>query len=332
MFLKDKIVPESINKFIINQPAANDIAKLFSKSFIQNLLVYGAPGAGKYTLVIKQLEAIVNAPICTINKTINVNNDWSSQKEAKLCSSEYHFEINLNKYSGNKNNLLSIIEAICESREINQLLPYKLLIITNIHLATLDIIKFIKQKAENSCDTTKFILIGNTKSNVLSALRGVFFTYRLEKPDPKMIITALKNAGYKIKKKEIIQLIEDSKYNLNTIFTLFELKQHTNFYKSRCESVTEKIVKLLKEKKLGNIYEIRELIYDYQVQNEDMIELFKSVSNSFLTLDDSIFSQKKKLELTSILSQCDTNKTNSYKEVIHIEYGIFSIFRLYHLP
>lgn len=330
MFIKDKIIPKTIDDFIIQKSTATKLEKLFNKDFIENLFVYGAAGTGKYTLVIKLLEKIVGAPIKLVLRKINVNNDWSNTREIELPCSDYHFEINLSKYYNNKNNLFSIIESLCESKEINQHLPYKLIIIRNIHLATYEFIRFIKQKSEICTDSTKFILLGITKSNIVSCFRGTFFTFRIPPPLPDDIIAVLKTNKYKFKKLDILKMINDANTNLSIIFTKFELKQLANFYKSRGESTCEKISKLLKDKKLSNLYTVRELLYEYQVHNEDLDALVMSILTYFLNQDNAVFNKEKKMALISLACENDINKNKSYKEIIHIEQLLFSIFRLFH--
>jgi len=330
MFIKDKIIPNTIDDFIIHKSTAIKLEKLFNKDFIENLLVYGAPGTGKYTLVLKLLEKIVGAPIKLMLRKINVNNDWSNTREIELSCSDYHFEINLSKYYNNKNNLFSIIDTLCESKEINQRLPYKLIIIRNIHLGTHEFIRFIKQKSEICTDSTKFILLGMTKSNIISCFRGVFFTFRIPPPQPDDIISVLKINKYKFKKDDIINIINESNNNLSIIFTKFELKQLANFYKSRGESTCDKISKLLKDKKISNLYTVREVLYEYQVHNEDLDALVKSILTYFLYQDDKVFNKEKKMKLISLACEHDINKNKSYKEIIHIEQLLFSIFRLFH--
>ena len=330
MFIKDKIIPNTIDDFIIHKSIATKLEKLFNKAFIENLFVYGAAGAGKYTLVIKLLEKIVGTSIKLVLRKINVKNDWSNTREIELVCSDYHFEINLSKYYNNKNNLFSIIDTLCESKEINQHLPYKLIIIRNIHLGTPEFIRFINQKSEICTDSTKFILLGITKSNIISCFRGVFFTFRIPRPEPEDIIAVLKTNKYKFKKTDIMTIIDESNNNLSIIFTKFELKQLANFYKSRCESACEKISKLLRDKKISNLYAIRELLYEYQVHNEDLDALVMSIITYFLYKEDAIFNGDKKTALISLACEYDINKKNSYKEIIHIEHLLFSIFRLFH--
>ena len=328
MFLKDKVLPKHINEFIINKQYINKIGCLFSKDFLSNLYIYGPSGSGKYSLFIKNLEKIANKQIYVYPKTIVLNNQWSLLKESTIMSSEYHFEINLSKYSNNKNNLFSLIDALTDSKEVNSEFPVKIIIIRNIHTANTEFIKYIKQKAEQLTDYARFVLIGKTNSNNIKILNG-FIGLRMETPKKTDIIKVVKTfSKKKIKDEDINKLIDDLNGNLSSIFAKVEMILLTNFYKTRIEITSEKIFKLLIDKKISNLYEIRDLIYEYQVHNESMSNLLKEILNLLLSSDK--LDQNKKIELVKTISNTDLNLQKSYKEIIHLEYGIFSIFKIIH--
>ena len=335
MFLKDNIVPKSLNDFVINKKAANDIQQLFCKEFLSNLYIFGPPGSGKYTLFLKCLEMIVGTKIETVLKTLNINNQWASIKEYSILVSEFHFEINLSKYSNNKNNLFSIIDTITESKEINNNLDFKIILIRNIHNISNDFVKFIKKKAEQLSDSIRFVLIGNTNSVNISTLNGTFFFLRVEAPSNteimQLVTHTLKQLKKysKIDKKKLNELLNKSSPNLNIILTKLEMVILGNFYKTRLEITTEKICKLLLDKKLSTLYDIRELIYDYQTHNENMQSLLKNILYEFL--DGNYLCDDKKSQLINIVQQIDINYNLSYKEIIHIEQGMFKIFKLFHV-
>ena len=207
MFLKDIVIPKSPDDFIINKSSMTKISKLFDKNFIPNLFIFGPSGSGKYTLFIKNLELITNQPEIKINfKTINISNQWAQIKETVIPSSEYHFEINLSKYSNNRNNLFSIIDALTESREINNNLDYKIILIRNIHVASIEFVKFIKQKAEYLIDYVRFVVIGTTNSNNIKILNGVFFNLRVPSPTVDQI------------KNTILNLKKNNNFNFTATF------------------------------------------------------------------------------------------------------------------
>lgn len=340
MFLKDLVIPKLPDDFIINKSEMYKIIKLFDKNFIPNLFIFGPPGCGKYTLFIKNLEIITNQPKIKLNlKTINISNQWAQIKETLIQSSDYHFEINLSKYSNNRNNLFSIIDALTESREINNNLDYKIILIRNIHLSSKEFIKFIKQKAESLIDYVRFIVIGTTKSNNISILNGVFFNLRVSASNVSQIkntiLSLKKNKGFKYSKKDLNKidldkLIKENDGNLHYIFNKLEmLLINNNFYKSRLDLTVEKICKLLIEKKLSNLFEIRNVLYDYQTNNEDINLLLKKISDFFLN-ECKILSSQRKMLMIKELAITNQNLQKSYKEIIHMEDIFFRIFSLIH--
>ena len=340
MFLKDIVIPKLPDDFIINKSSICKIGKLFDKNFIPNLFIFGPAGCGKYTLFIKNLEVITNQPEIKINfKTINISNQWAQIKETVIPSSDYHFEINLSKYSNNRNNLFSIIDALTESREINNNLEYKIIVIRNIHVASKEFVKFIKQKAESLIDYVRFIVIGTTNSNNIKILNGVFFNLRIPSPTTEQIKESIldlkKNKNFKYSKRDLNkidldQLIIDNDRNLHYIFNKLEmLLVNNNFYKSRLDLTVQKICKLLIEKKLSNLFEIRDVLYDYQINNEDINLLLKKIAYFFSNKCEILNSEKKMLMIKE-LTIANQNLQKSYKEIIHIENIFFKFFSIIH--
>jgi len=340
MFLKDIIIPDSINKFIINKKEAEKISKYYIIDFIPNLYIYGTPGSGKYTLFIKHLAKLVDEKEIKITqKSINISNQWAQIKDMILPSSDYHFEINLSKYSNNRNNLFSIIDTLTESREINSKLGYKIILIRNIHCATIEFIKYIKQKSESLIEFVRFVVIGNTCSNNLSILNGCFFTLRVAAPNKdeikNVLINLKQNKQFTYSKRDFNKinldlLINDNNNNLSLIINKLEmLLLNNNFYKTRLDIISEKLCKLLIEKKLSNLAEIREILYEYQTNNEDLNSLLIKIQNYF-TIDSELLCENKKIKLVKLLADSNKNLQNSYKEIVHIESILFNIFSIIH--
>lgn len=347
MFLKDLVLPESSKDFIINKEAILKISRLFSEDFMSNLYIYGPAGSGKYSLFIKTMESIVGKKIKINYKKINLSNSWSQLKEINIPSSEFHFEINLNKYTNNRNNLFSLIEAVTDSKEINQTLQYRIILVRNIQFAGKELLRFIKQKAEILSEDVRFILIGKTSSRDFSELKGIFVGFRHASPSADLILKVVKQGikkynqinsednhngknkeNHKITKDVIIDIIQQNNRNLNYIFLYIEMLVLNNFYKSRIDTTATSIYKLIIEKKISNLGELRELLYDYQVHNEDIDELFLRLMN--LLFCNKEIDDNKKIKINTAITQMNLNKKNGYKEIIHIERCLFQLFMICH--
>ena len=268
-------------------------------------------------------------PIVKTNRLLLLNNSWGNIKEAKIPCSEYHFEINLSKYGHNRNNLFSIIDELCSSEEINKILPYRIILIRNLHQANLELIKFIKQKAEIYNEKIKFLMLTKTNSYIIKLLSGVCFTLRVPSSDKDVIKSVLKLNKIKVN-KQLDSIIINSNYNLSIIFSQLEILQLTSFYKTATQSKAETIIKLLKERKLSSLGEIRSIIYEYQTANEDLDSLIITISRYFLDSGNVEFPVSKKVELISLLANYNLQKIESFKEIVHIETILFKLFKLIH--
>ena len=218
-------------------------------------------------------------------------------------------------------------------------LDYKIIVIRNIHVASIEFVKFIKQKAESLIDYVRFIVIGTTNSNNIKILNGVFFNLRVPAPTVEQIketiLNLKKNKAFKYSKRDLNKidldnLIIENDRNLHYIFNKLEmLLINNNFYKSRLDLTVQKICKLLIEKKLSNLFEIRNVLYDYQINNEDINLLLRKIAYYFLNKCE-ILNTEKKMMMVKELANSNQNLQNSYKEIIHIEDIFFKFFSLIH--
>ena len=331
VFLKDKILPKHINDFIINKEYVIKIKRLFDKDFTGSILVSGPQGCGKYSIVLRQLENLTNKKISI--RPIQFSNKGLLFKEIGVWGSQYHYEISLHKYNIKKK-IIDILESLCHDKSINNIFKYKLIILRNIHLATPEIISYLKIKTEK-CSYVKFILISRTKSSVIKALHGAFFCLRISSPtiidivDSLKIMTEFKKINKK-RKLDIQHIITKYKYNLSIIFSTLEILDISPGRKSIIEITSEKIIQHLINKKITSLYEIRTLIYDYQSHNENIHELIVNICEHFLKLDTSYFNDTNKLEVVQILYKFNINSIHSLKEIIHAETLLFKLFKLYH--
>ena len=104
---------------------------------------------------------------------------------------------------------------------------------------------------------------------------------------------------------------------------------NNNFYKSRLDLTVQKICKLLIEKKLSNLFEIRNVLYEYQINNEDINLLLRKIAYYF-TNKCEILNSEKKMILIEELSKSNHKLQKSYKEIIHIEDIFFKFFSIIH--
>ena len=114
----DKHMPVYIDDFQIHLNLKQKL-NILSKNDISNILLYGLNGSGKLTIAKCLINSYYKQNIITKKNIIKIN-----AKELKFISSDYHFEIILNKYF-NKKNFNKLLKFLCSNNEINNKCNFK---------------------------------------------------------------------------------------------------------------------------------------------------------------------------------------------------------------
>ena len=285
MLIKDKFNPIFFFFFEIHSNLAKKYINFYNKEFIQNTIIYGFDGSGKYTFV----NSIINS-IYKKNIKKNKYNVKIGTKEVRIISSNYHFELLLDKYNNNFNNICEIIEYLTESKEINDICAVKIIVIRNILACKNDLLLFLKNKIETSGNNYRFFLIADRISTINNKYRGIFHYINIPYEN-KEIITQFFEKKINNFNKKLFNSITKNTLNLNTILTEYELG-------------------------LVNIKNI-----NFQI-------ILKRLLNELL--NDKNLEHKKKHDIINEYSKYSSRLVNCYKEQIHYEALLSNIIYIYH--
>ena len=304
----DKHMPVYIDDFQIHLNLKQKL-NILSKNDISNILLYGLNGSGKLTIAKCLINSYYKQNIITKKNIIKIN-----AKELKFISSDYHFEIILNKYF-NKKNFNELLKFLCSNNEINNKCNFKLILIKNIEYIDNHSLLIMKNILEKN-RFIKFILISNT-SNLNTFFKGFFLLLKIPKPKKIEVYNYLNT----ICKHKIDLEYLDNYVNLNTLFPIININTINN-YNDPYEYYTHKLIKLISSTKVSNINKIRDIIYELLSKGYDIVLIYKNIYKQLLkTIDDS-----KKYNLIELYSNININK--SFKSVIHIEALIINIMNI----
>lgn len=323
MLIKDKFNPIFLDDFEINKNIAKKYLNFYNKEFIQNTIIYGSKGTGKYTFV----NCIINS-IYKKNIKKNKYNVKVGSKEVRIISSNYHFEILLDKYNNNFNNLCEIINYLTESKEINDICALKIIVIRNILACKNDLLMFLKSKIETSGNNYRFFLIADRISTINNKYRGLFHYINIPYEN-KEIITHFFEKKINNFNKKLFNSITKNTLNLNTILTEYELGL-VNKSKSFIDLKYTKIFNLIKDSKKNpdNIIKIRDEIYEINIKNIDFQIILKRLLNELL--NDKTLDKNKKFDVINEYSKYSSRLVNCYKEQIHYESLLCNLIYIYH--
>ena len=323
MLIKDKFNPVYLDDYEINKNIAHKYKKFYDKNFIINTLIYGENGSGKYTFACSILNTIYKTNIKKTKIIIKIG-----IKEYSIVSSNYHFEILLDKYNNNYNNLCDLINYLTESKEINNNCNLKIIIIRNISSCKNDILLFLKSKIDNSSSNYRFFLIIDEISLINKKFRG-FFHYINIPYEKKEIVTEFYKKNIINFNNKLFSSIIKNTSNLNIILTDYELGL-VNKLKPFLELKYNKIYYYIKDslKNPENIIKIREEIYEINIKNYNVKTILKKLLKELLY--DKAIDSNKKYEIIKAYSNYSKRIINCYKEQIHYESLISNIIYIYH--
>lgn len=334
MLLKDKYKPNFLNETQLNCKFYEKISNIYDYSNnVLNTIIHGPKGCGKFTLVKCLLNTLFKEKIVCSKKTIKIQVN-SVEKEIEIVTSEYHFEIYLDKYLfSNKLYLFSLIDNITESKEINESSHKKIIVIRNINHAPREFINYIKSKMEKIGASCLFILTTNNISKLGNSIVGNFIRFRLPYPNKEDIETFINHILVKenIKKKTnkfIKNIIDYNECNLSSIMLNLELNLNNTSYKHDNLYEKSKFIEKLQQPNPENIIYFRNELYNLSSKNICVGDVIKDLVFHYLKGD--ILSHDKKIILINKYSQLQKNISHSYKDIVIYEAILINLFNIFH--
>lgn len=330
MLIKDKYKPIFLNQSKINTEFYKKFNNLFSsQNNILNTIIHGPKGSGKFTLLKCLLNTLFKEDIICTKKIIKIyiNN---AEKEIEIMTSEYHFEIYLDKYLfSNKLYLFNLIDNITESKEINNS-SHKIIVIRNVNHAPREFINYIKSKMEKIGASCIFFLTTNNLSKIGNSILGNFIRFRLPYPKKNELKDFINDiiVSENIKKKSnkfIDHLIDSNNSNLSSIMLNLEINLNNTSYKHDNLYDKNNWIKKIQEPNPENILYFRNEIYNLSSKNICVGDVIKDIIFYHLQLEN--IPQNKKIKIIEKYSELQKKIYNSYKDIVIYETILIYLFK-----
>ena len=331
MFL-DKYKVKTYDDFYLNKNSISKIQCYFKNGDIFNSVIYGPNDNGKYTIVKSMLYDIFGKDIYNLKETyikIRVN---GTNKEIKIYSSIFHYEIYLNNYAFNDRVSLSLVlSSIAKNMNINTL-SYNIIIIKNAQNLSKENILIIKDISERYSNNIRILLTANNISRLNNILTN-FFYIRIPRDTNENFISYFKHIIEKeditVKDKDLRELINNRK-GIKSILLNLESTYVTNKYntiiKNDMDTWLHGIFNIIIGKKKLDIDTLRELIYNIITKNIEKNIVFHYILNKILELKMNAANKNK---LINTIAEYEHRSQIAYKEVIHIEALVINLTYLF---
>lgn len=333
MFLSEKYCPKKFDQFILNKNKIRLVKCNYKKETeeFNNILIYGPPSSGKYTLALSILhdiygDGIYNRKLEELTLKVGNNNT----KNVFIKHSKYHFEVLVNKYVFNDRNSLSAFLSTIDTTKNVQTNSFNIVIIRNIDKLSYEMLEYFKRGLESKHHTIRIIGISCNTSKLTNYCNR-FCKIRISSPNNKELCDFTKFVSDKenlnLTPEKIEEVVKFSQRDINKLMIILEhIQINPNYiYIDYLEEEISKIMKLMLSKNPENVLVIRENLYNLSCNNIKIMVIVRKIINQLLNLN---ISNEKKHIIVNKVAEFDYNICKSYKEIIHLEALLINIMYL----
>ena len=295
-----------------------------------NLYIHGNKGVGKYVIVQYYIYKILG-----YQPNLQENTFISDTKEFSYYNSKNYKEIIVNKYNFNDINLIiKLLKSILNENYNHFSNTKNLVVIKNIEIIRSENIKYLKNIIEKYSNNNIFIFI--SKKDIPEIIKGFFVNLRIPKPNKneldKLINHICKIKNFNINEEQINYIIKLSDGSISKLINIIELSFLDGSYEKYEDIDLKKykfIIKILKKKKMDNLFILRDLINELIIDNILPNEILKRLTELFI-IDNSNnkLDNLKMYKIINRISECSKNITISLREIHHLEYLFVQIMNI----
>jgi len=226
----DKHRPTSLKHLDYNQEQAEHLIKLVEEGDFPHLLVYGPPGAGKKTRVMCLLNELYGPGVERLRLEHQSFLTPSKKKiEISTMSSNYHIEVNPSD-AGIYDRVViqELIKTVASAQQLNAQgqRDFKVVVLSEVDKLTKDAQHALRRTMEKYMATCRVILVTNSTSKVIPAIRSRCLAVRVAAPSlediSKIIVDIASKEDCSMPAKLAARIAEKSGRNLRRAVLLAE--------------------------------------------------------------------------------------------------------------
>jgi len=226
----DKHRPKRLSKLDYHQEQAEHLGKLVTGGDFPHLLVYGPPGAGKKTRVMCLLREMYGAGVERLRLEHQTFTTPSKKKiEITTIASNYHIEVNPSDCGiYDRVVIQELIKTVASAHQLNTegQREFKVVVLTEVDRLTKDAQHALRRTMEKHMATCRVILVTNSTSKVIPAIRSRCLAVRVPAPSHQDIATVItsvaKKEGCSLPPQLASRIAEKSGRNLRRAILMVE--------------------------------------------------------------------------------------------------------------
>jgi replication factor C subunit 3/5 len=284
-FLIDKYRPNEIDEIFFHEKIIELIHVMSKDDSIPNIIFYGPNGSGKKTMIKLFLQMLFDS---TINKTKEVNykvtGSGNKTTIEKIKQSTYHIEIDPKSNNSDRYLIHDVIKEYAKRKSLNVFKtyrPFKVVVINNIDNMSYYAQASLRRTMERYNDKCRFVMWCTSLSKVTKPLQSRCICLRIPSPSDLELMNYL----VKISAKEKIYLDIDtygdilrrSNGNINNALWELEFYKHGYSMSTNYDESISKIIKLMINKDLYKINEVRNMIFNLMITNYEATTILRDI-------------------------------------------------------
>ena len=337
MFLFEKYRPNHIKDFLFNKDILKQLVHIASHEDIPHIMIAGAPGGGKKTLVNFFLEALYDSDVNNLSKMKYHINGSSTKKEIEIMQSNYHIIIEPTNTNHDKYILQEIIKqyAMHKSFDIFKTKrKFKTIVIYNIENLANNSQSALRRTMELYAKTCRFIMVCNNLSKIFDPLRSRCRTFCVPLPTSNDICNVVSYIALmeniKLTPPEMEFILDYSNNNLKRAIWALDCKRLKTNCMINLDEVFTNVVKLiLNVKTCNNIVkmfddDIRTNIYNILITNIKGSEIITILMDKLIKeINDDEINAK----IIQHASLAEYNLIHGRRDITHIDFFITGVMK-----
>jgi len=338
----DKHRPKKLAKLDYHKQQAEHLELLVKGGDFPHLLVYGPPGAGKKTRVMALLRELYGNGVERL-RIEHQNFVSPSQKKIEIITiaSNYHIEVNPSDVGiYDRVVIQELIKTVASSNQLNKegQREFKVVVLTEVDKLTKDAQHALRRTMEKYMATCRVILVTNSTSKVIPAIRSRCLAVRVAAPsldEVSTIVTVVaKKEGCVLPHQLAARIAERSRRNLRRAILMVEACKVAQYPFTADQEiqeldwemyVKETAAQIVSEQSPRKLSEIRSRLYELIVHCIPPEVIFVNLQKELAKTCDG----ELKTELCQIAAYYEHRLNKGNKAIYHLEAFVAKFMAIY---
>lgn len=334
MFFLDKYIPKNISDSHFHGELLNILNTMSKDDSIPHIIFHGPEGCGKKTVIRLLLQVLYDDDVN--NTTMNdytVVGSGNKTSTISIKQSNYHIVIEPNNNNFDKHLVTDIMKEYAKKIPLNVFKTkrlFKTVLINNIDNMSYYAQTSLRRTMEKYSKTCRFIMWCHSLSKVIDPLKSRCICFNIASPSESDIFTYIFkiniNENLNLNFNRLCRVAEQSNGNIKKALWELQMIKLTCENKIEYHTSLKKMVEILKECDISDIYVLRESLYNIMITNIDASKIIFDMLH--FILQDNDIQEKAKCDIIILIGKMDYNLIRGRREIINLENCMINIMNI----